>query len=1004
VGLCSARRTLEQEGRKNQKKSRTERGLVVWTANADVFNTKKVLEIQERIKTSDYKPDIIAISETRPKHCSHDIDMCGYKLEGYEMECVNTNGQVGRGMILYINCEIEHNFNIVDSVLEALYVELNFGDKKTMCFCSIYRSPNSDRENNDNMLTFIKELVNKNYSSLVIAGDFNLSAINWATPRCTAGENSVDFKFFEMFKDCYLTQHVINPTRGRGSDRPSLVDLVLTSNPECVDSVLHEAPLGKSDHAVIVTKLNIDSKTNLNTGPKRRYNKGDYNNLRKELNIDWERQMRQCEGDVEQMWQAFRTKLEAAVEASIPQTKPNIKKNSRQVPLDKKTLKKIKKKNRLWNNYTRTGDLNVYAEYCQIRNQTRRQTRKSKKNFERKLAQDVKNNPKKFWSYVNAKTKTRVGVPNLSKSGNEKGKDLTVNDQEKADILADFFSSVFTNEPDGSIRATMKETDHLWSPDLSEDAVKKLLSKINTVKSPGPDGIHPRVLLEAREIVSKPISLIFEASLKSGNLPRAWKEANITAIHKKGSKKVAGNYRPVSLTSVVCKTMETLIRDSLMDYLNKYNILSSKQFGFISGRSTVLQLITVLELWTEILDKGGCVDVIYCDFMKAFDKVPHRRLIEVLENYGVSGDVLSWIRNFLTNRRQKVTVNGQESRWHEVISGIPQGSVLGPILFVIYINSLPEVATNSEVFLFADDTKVFREILTEEDCDKLQKDIDNMFEWTQASLLRFHPDKCTSMRIGTGNKHKLDKRSYTMGPDQVELKNSKLEKDIGVFIDDNLTFDEHINNKVNKANSVMGLIRRTFEYLDERTFTLLYKALVRPHLEYANQVWAPMLKRQEIVIENVQRRATKLIPGFKEMSYEERLRKLNLPTLKYRRIRGDMIEMFKIMTHKYDERVSNFIEMHQSDQTTRGHQYKIKKQQVRLNVRKNSFVNRSVDSWNGLPSNVVNAPTVQAFEARLDKLWRSEPTKFNIDQPPPRRHKELTPEDLEAVLLSEEVL
>ena len=207
--------------------------------------------------------------------------------------------------------------------------------------------------------------------------------------------------------------------------------------------------------------------------------------------------------------------------------------------------------------------------------------------------------------------------------------------------------------------------------DLSVTAVIKVLSKLNMAKSPGPDGIHPRVLYELRDTLGKPLSVIFQSSLKRAEIPDDWKCANITAIHKKDSKKIAGNYRPISLTSVVCKIMETLIRDSLMDYLKRNNILSRLQFGFVSGRSTVLQFLKVMDLWTETLDKGGNVDVVYCDFLKAFDKVPHRRLIQKLEYYGVKNPVLGWIKAFLSERKQRVIVNGSFSEWREVLSGIP---------------------------------------------------------------------------------------------------------------------------------------------------------------------------------------------------------------------------------------------------------------------------------------------------------------------------------------------
>ena len=298
-----------------------------------------------------------------------------------------------------------------------------------------------------------------------------------------------------------------------------------------------------------------------------------------------------------------------------------------------------------------------------------------------------------------------------------------------------------------------------------------------------------------------------------------------------------------------------------------------------------------------------------------------------------------------------------------------QGSVLGPILFVLYINDLPDVThSDTNTYLFADDTKVFRAILEPEDCNKLQEDLYNMQAWTDKWLLCFHPDKCKVMRIG---KSKIDKEEYKLKPDGNILAYAEAEKDIGVTIDDKLSFDKHISERVNNAKSIMGLVRRTMEYLDNTTFKLLYTALVRPHLEYANQVWPPHLVKHIDAIENVQRRATKQLPGMSDLSYEERLRVLKLPTLAYRRIRGDMIEMYKILTEKYDPEVTNFIQMNTTS-STRGHNLKIYKIRPRLNVRKYSFVHRSVDIWNSLPESVVTAKTENTFEARLDRHWKGQ--------------------------------
>ena len=319
-------------------------------------------------------------------------------------------------------------------------------------------------------------------------------------------------------------------------------------------------------------------------------------------------------------------------------------------------------------------------------------------------------------------------------------------------------------------------------------------------------------------------------------------------------------------------------------------------------------------------------------------------------------------------------INGVSSDPSDVTSGIPQGSVLGPILFVLYINDLPDVIKHGSIpFLFADDTKVYHRINCSQDCKDLQEDIKAMQLWSEKWLLCFHPDKCKCMRIGNSD---IDLYAYKLKDDGKAMECSKSEKDIGVVIDNKLTFENHINEKVNIANSIMGVIRRTFEFLDIKTFRLLFTSLVRPHIEYANQVWNPYLKKHIDMLENVQCRATKSIPGLSSLSYEERLRKIKIPTLAYRRIRGDMIETYKILTGKYDPEVSNFIKLRE-DSYTRGHKYKIYKYRPRLNVRKYSFCMRIVDQWNSLPSSVVEAKSVNSFERRLDRLWRNQPVYYN---------------------------
>ena len=400
------------------------------------------------------------------------------------------------------------------------------------------------------------------------------------------------------------------------------------------------------------------------------------------------------------------------------------------------------------------------------------------------------------------------------------------------------------------------------------------------------------------------------------------------------------------------------------------NLISNQQFGFIGGRSTVLQLLKVLDRWTEILDEGGEIDAVYLDFMKAFDKVPHKRLLLKLKSYGVGDTVASWIESFLVGRRQRVVVNGYSSSWAPVTSGIPQGSVLGPLLFIIYINDLPKNIT-SEIYLFADDTKLFRNVKTDGEANILQEDLHKLEQWSDKWLLHFHPQKCKVLDIGNRVR---EQNEYYMG--EHKLDHITEEKDLGVIIDNKLKFDSHINNKIDKANNILGAIRRSFSYLDKTILLRLFTSLVRPQIEYANSVWNPHLRKHIDSIENIQRRATKMVPELKELPYTERLKSLKLPTLAYRRLRGDMIETFKILNKCYDQQVANFLPLH-PNKRTRGHSQKLFKRRPRLDVRKYSFSYRIVDAWNSLPEKVISAPSVNSFERRLDKHWSHQDLKYD---------------------------
>ena len=292
------------------------------------------------------------------------------------------------------------------------------------------------------------------------------------------------------------------------------------------------------------------------------------------------------------------------------------------------------------------------------------------------------------------------------------------NSMVKANILNEYFASVFTKEPNGDFcELEQRDIDEQSQIHIRKLEVKKLLKELKTCKSPGPDGLHPRLLHELANQVYLPLSIIFEALMKSIRIPTQWKIARVSAINKKRNRKLASNYRPVSITSIVCRVLETIIRNFMVEFLVSNNLLSDFQFEFVKGRSTILQLLNVLNDWTNSLENK--FDCIYLDYQKAFDSVPQKRLISKLRSYRFNLVIIRWVENYLRDRSQYVKINGEQSQWRPVTSGIPQGSVLGLLLFLIYINDLPKYV-NSTIYMYADDTKIYREIREKHDREILQ--------------------------------------------------------------------------------------------------------------------------------------------------------------------------------------------------------------------------------------------------------------------------------------------
>ena len=406
--------------------------------------------------------------------------------------------------------------------------------------------------------------------------------------------------------------------------------------------------------------------------------------------------------------------------------------------------------------------------------------------------------------------------------------------------------------------------------------------------------------------------------------------------------------------------MESIIAKNIREHFYKHNLINQSQHGFTKGKSCLTNLLSFYSKVYEAADNGDSYDILYLDFSKAFDKVPHQRLLRKVKAHGIDGKVLDWVRSWLSDRRQRVVINGIKSEWGKVISGVPQGSVLGPLLFLIYINDL-DSGISSDISKFADDTKVGRLIRTETDAIALQEDLDKMMEWTNRWQMQFNINKCKVLSVGRGNPHSR----YTLNNET--LVGTGQEKDLGVIVSSDLRLRKQYIEARNRANRVLGFIFRSVQSRSPDVILKLYLALVRPHLDYAVQFWSPYYRKDIGLIESVQRRMTKRIQGMRNIPYEKRLKLLNLHSLERRRLRGDLIEVFKWYRGYNKGDVDKVLRI-SSHNRSRNNGFKLEKFRFRKEIGRNWFANRVVDEWNGLSKQVVSARTVGGFKRRLDKF------------------------------------
>ncbi|MCG7878314.1 MAG: reverse transcriptase family protein, partial [Candidatus Thiodiazotropha endolucinida] len=478
-------------------------------------------------------------------------------------------------------------------------------------------------------------------------------------------------------------------------------------------------------------------------------------------------------------------------------------------------------------------------------------------------------------------------------------------------------------------------------------------------KAAGPDQLKPLVLQRLRDVIAPILQVIFQKSLDTGRVPKDWTTAYVCPLFKKGDTSLASNYRPISLTSILCKVLEHIVTTNVVSHMDQHNLLYDLQHGFRTKRSCETQLVTLIEDLMRNSIAGSQTDLVLLDFSKAFDKVSHQKLLLKLHKYGIRGLSLKWIQAFLSGRTQTVVLENEQSETVPVTSGVPQGSVLGPILFLIYINDLPD-RTRSKVRLFADDTAIYLAVSSLQDAQVLQKDLDCLHEWELQWDMEFNPSKCVVIHVT---------RARTPFPSEYLLHGQILEsvegsKYLGVEISSNLSFSNHIQKTCTTASRSLGFIKRNIRTKSPAIREMAYKTLVRPLVEYSSSVWSPYTQNNIYKIEMIQRRAARwtLDNYYRQASVTDMLDHLGWRTLEQRRNDSRLCLFYKIVHGLVAIDLPPYVVHPTRISHKNSHPLVYRQIHTRVDYYKYSFYPLAIVQWNRLPSNVALLPTFESFK------------------------------------------
>ena len=939
------------------------------TTNTDTFELPKkenlrtmVINCQSlRWKTSSFhaaveyaKPDVIIGNESWLDSTIGDSEIFPPNYVTYRKDRDLNGGGV---FIAVQSCYTSILVPEADSGGEIIWIKLHLKSHEDMYIGSYYRPPDHGLTDFRMLETSLKSLPHQaTNKTLILGGDFNLPDIDWelGTTKPSCKKVTMCNELIELAANTSLTQIQEEVTRVKNN-----LDLLFTNRPGLIKSCYTLPGIG--DHDIVIADADIKAKIE-KTKPRKilQFNKckwedvqADAANLTLTLLEDFD------ENDIDKNWNNFKNGMTKLIDQHIPSKISSTRFN---LPwLDNKCKRMIHKKHKLYKKAKKTKKTKHMDAFKKLKLDTKIALKQAKNKYvSNTLHQSLENkNSKPFWNFIKQQRKDNTGIAPLKPA---KTTTLITDNKLKAEVLNKQFKSVFTKEnPESDLRFVGNKTNSIGTLTIQTKGVTKLLQELSPSKASGPDNIPNRILKETATQISPFITKLFNQSLQIGKLPKDWNKANVTPIYKKGNRQDPANYRPVSLTCVSCKLMEHILCKHILSHLETHNILTDRQHGFRSGHSCESQLLITTHDIIQNIDKKIQTDVIILDFSKAFDTVPHSRLLAKLDHYGIDGPMNKWIAEFLNNRTQSVLVNGETSSPVSVDSGVPQGSVLGPLLFLCHINDLPD-RTKSTVRMFADDCLLYRQIQTPEDHIVLENDLKALGDWANMWGMKFNATKCYVMTIG--RQRKLSHFIYTLCNHPLE--NVKNNPYLGIQISNDLKWKTHIDKTCNKSNKILGFLRRNLKHCPTKLKETAYKSLVRSIVEYSATIWDPYLKKDTIQVEKIQRRAARFVCNDyrQTSSVSAMLDKLKWQPLEQRRRSARITLLYKILTEKIAIEHKDYITFNTSS-TRAGSRNKLDVYSPQTETSRNSFFPRTVKDWNQLNFDPLQSKDINELRSKM---------------------------------------